>query len=154
MPSAPLSEVPMRVTAFLLAIDSGDWRGVQDALAPEIRVDYSSLFENEPRVQTADELVAGWKDLLPGFDATQHLTGPILVQQDGEYALARCAVTATHMIGKVNWTVGGHYEMTLEERAGSWRIAAISFHRVFVHGDQDLPRQAKERAAAMAEANR
>jgi hypothetical protein len=37
---------------------------------------------------TAAQLIASWKDLLPGFWATQHLTGPVLVNVSGGKATA------------------------------------------------------------------
>jgi hypothetical protein len=59
------------------------------------------------------DMMAGWRVLLPGFDSTQRLTGPILVESKGGTATARCAVTALHRIGEAFWTMRGHYRMAL-----------------------------------------
>jgi hypothetical protein len=74
------------VTALLHAVDTLDWDGVLAVLAPEVRLDYTSLWGGAAETVAAGEVVTRWRGLLPGFDATQHLTGPVLVSDDG-----RCA---------------------------------------------------------------
>jgi hypothetical protein len=49
--------------------------------------DYSSLTGREGATVSADDVVAGWKFLLPAFDATQHLIGTHIVDMaDPEHA--------------------------------------------------------------------
>ncbi|EQD78505.1 hypothetical protein B1B_00687, partial [mine drainage metagenome] len=64
-------------TGLLHAIDALEWPRVRSALADRVATDYTSLFGGSPAERTADELIRVWEGLLPGFDATQHLTGPI-----------------------------------------------------------------------------
>src|SRR5690606_21873398 len=78
------SAVTAAVSDLLFAIDDLDWEGVRNALADEVTIDYTSLWGGELEHLAASELVARWQGLLPGFDATQHLTGPIVVRQAGE----------------------------------------------------------------------
>jgi hypothetical protein len=94
---------------MLHAIDAQDWNAVRAAFADSVTTDYTSLFGGEVETPSADALVDGWAAFLPGFDATQHLAGPLVVQVDGDTASARCAVTATHRIDSARWIVGGHY---------------------------------------------
>lgn len=76
-----------------------DWQRIEAAFADELRVDYSSLFGGEPEVLTAGELLDRWRGLLPGFDATQHLTGPVLVSiADDATATAHTHVRGYHHI--------------------------------------------------------
>jgi len=134
------------VTRLLHAIDRKDWDGVRAVLAEEVRTDYTTLFGGSPRTQSATELIEGWRGLLPGFDATQHLTGPILSDIATGTARARCAVTAMHRIGRDHWTVSGHYDIELtREHWGNWVISGITYEHVLVLGDETLPQKAQSR---------
>ncbi len=63
----------------LHAIDRLDWPAVRQSFADRVTVDYRSL-NGEPAAEVkAEDLIAGWRALLPGFDATQHLLGPVVV---------------------------------------------------------------------------
>jgi SnoaL-like domain len=134
------------ITGLLHAIDQRDWAGVGATLADEVRTDYTSLFGGSARTQSAAELVDGWRALLPGFDGTQHLTGPVVAHVSGETARARCAVTAVHRLAQDHWTVSGHYDVELMRRDGAWTIRAITYENVLVMGDAALPEKAQARA--------
>jgi SnoaL-like domain len=134
------------IGGLLDAIDRRDWTIVGSHLAEQVKTDYTSLFAGSPRTQTAAELIDSWRSLVPGFDATQHLTGTILADVSGDTARARCAVTAVHRIGEDHWTPSGHYEIELLRTGSYWVIGAIVYHNVFVAGDQTLPEKAQARA--------
>jgi fermentation-respiration switch protein FrsA (DUF1100 family) len=134
------------ITALLHAIDRRDWSGVRAALADQVATDYTSLFGGSPRTQSAAELIEGWRGLLPGFDATQHLTGPVVADVSGDTARASCAVTAIHRMAQNHWTVSGHYDIQLIRAARTWAIRAIVFDNVLVVGDATLPEKAQARA--------
>jgi hypothetical protein len=134
------------ITGLLDAIDRRDWTAARSCLAAQVRIDYTSLFGGTPRTQSETELIEGWRALVPGFDATQHLTGPILADILGDTARVRCAVTAVHCIGQDHWTPSGHYEMALLRTGSRWVIAAIVYRNVFVAGDATLPQRAQARA--------
>jgi len=147
--NAPLADrqaVSDTVTRLMHAVDRQDWAAAREALGNEITTDYSSLFGGGARRQTAAEVIDGWRALLPGFDATQHMTGPVLADVSGDTARARCAVTAVHRLGSKYWTVIGHYDMTLSRARQSWRIAALTYQHVAILGDETLPEQARTHA--------
>ena len=50
--------------------------------ADQVLVDYTELFGGAAETVTGDELVTRWRALVPGFDATQHMTGPVLLTSD------------------------------------------------------------------------
>ena len=122
------------------AIDRLDWAGVRGAFADRVALDYTSLFGGEPEELAADELVARWKGLLHGFEATQHLLGPVLATPDGLAAHVR----AEHRIGDAVWLVAGHYVAGL---AGG-RISALRLETYYQDGDLDLPATATGRVTA------
>jgi hypothetical protein len=147
----PASDEPAAVlTRLLHAIDDVDWDGVRACLADEVRTDYSELFGGEPESLPADELVERWKGLVPGFDATQHMTGPCLVEERDGGLVAQTHVRAYHRIGSGDdaavWGVHGHYVVPLERTADGWRIGGITLRMFYQEGDTGLPAKAAERA--------
>lgn len=142
------------VVALFHAVDRLDWDGVDDALAERVDLDYTSLFGGEPATQPADQVVAGWRGLLPGFTTTQHLLGPILPVIDGAGATAEAHVRATHVIdegtgGTRSWTIGGHYVLRLRRQAsGTWAIPGMTLQLQYHEGELGLPEVAQRRAAS------
>jgi hypothetical protein len=136
------------LTRLLHAIDDLDWDGVRACLADEVRTDYSELFGGEPENVSGDELVARWKGLLPGFDATQHMTGPCLVDERDGGLVVQTHVRAYHRIGGAVWGVHGHYVVPLGHTPDGWRIGGITLRMFHQEGDTGLPARAAERAAA------
>jgi fermentation-respiration switch protein FrsA (DUF1100 family) len=136
------------VATLLLAVDSLDWSGVRDVLHDRIHTDYTSLFGGSPGTQSAEELIAAWQGLLPGFDATQHVAGPVIAHIGGAKATARCAVTAVHRIGTAFWTVGGHYALECVRNSRGWAINSLTLHTAFVEGDPQVADKARARVAA------
>jgi fermentation-respiration switch protein FrsA (DUF1100 family) len=134
------------IAGLLDAVDRRDWARIRTALADEVRTDYTSLFGGSPRTQAADELIGSWRALLPGFDGTQHLIGPVLADVSGDAARARCAVTAVHRLGRDHWTPSGHYAIELKRAGAAWRIDSLTYHNLFVSGDETLPEKAQKRA--------
>jgi hypothetical protein len=130
---------------MLHAIDTRDWDAVRAAFADTVTTDYTSLFGGEVETQPADDLVDGWARFVPGFDATQHLAGPVVAEHDGATAHAHCAITATHCLGEARWIVGGHYALQLTTSATGWRITHLTLETAFQDGDRSLPQQAAER---------
>ncbi|MGH7717512.1 MAG: nuclear transport factor 2 family protein [Gemmatimonadaceae bacterium] len=77
------------MTRLVHDADARDWPAVRARFADTVDVDYTSLAGGEPARMPADQLVAAWRALLPGFHATQHLLGPVIVELDGDHATAR-----------------------------------------------------------------
>ena len=135
------------LTRMLQAIDILDWATVRNAFAHEVRLDYTSLFGGEPETLPADDLIARWQALLPGFDATQHLSGPVLLTDDGRGGVrADVHVRAYHHISGADggevWAVNGHYIARL---AGG-EITELTLQVFYQEGNRDLPAVASQRA--------
>lgn len=148
------------VQRMLWAVDRLDWPSIRGAFAARVRVDYTSLFGGEAQDVAADELLAGWRTLLPGFDATQHITGPVIVTLTGDgAATAETHVRGYHHIagdrsGAIagaqggTWMVAGHYVMGVRRENEDWRIAAITLQSFWQEGRLDLAKLATERVEA------
>ena len=137
------------LTRMLHAVDALDWDTVRGAMASELLVDYTSLSGGEPETLPVDDLVARWQGLLPGFDATQHLTGPLLVRQDaGPGVLADTHVIGYHHIADPGeggtWAVHGHYTARLENGV----ITELTLTVFYQDGRLDLPEVATRRVTA------
>ena len=76
---------------MLHAVDDLDWETVRSSFTTEVEIDYTSLWGGEPETLTADQLIDRWRQLLPGFDATQHLIGPVAVTEADELT-ASCTI--------------------------------------------------------------
>jgi hypothetical protein len=135
------------VVRFFHAVDDRDWQAVRAGLADEVGVDYSSLFGGGPERLAADELVARWRGLLPGFDGTQHLLGPLVITAAGDDATVDANVRGYHHLGGSTWLVAGRYTLTLRRADPAWRVAGIVLHTTYQEGDRSLAGQATARAA-------
>jgi SnoaL-like domain len=142
------------VTSMLQAVDNLDWKAIHAAFAPEIAVDYTSLWGGEAETLTIDELIGQWQGLLPGFDATQHLTGPIVVtDSDNRSATCRTTVRGYHHLvddaGSATWMCAGQYLIGLARgtQTDGWAISDITLQVTYEAGDRGLTDLASKRAA-------
>jgi hypothetical protein len=127
--------------------DARDWAAVRTLYADSVRVDYTSLAGGAPATVAADALIAGWRELLPGFERTQHMLGPVVVRLDGDRATARTHVRALHRIGREEWIVGGHYTYQLARRGDEWAITHHTLGGAYQEGNLQLPALARRRVA-------
>lgn len=138
------------ITAMLHAVDRVDWGGVRHAFADTVAVDYTSLAGGEPQSMPADQLMATWQALLPGFDATQHLLGPIVARAAGGETIAEAHVRGYHRIADAErgdlWMVAGHYTFGMVRRSDAWLIGAIKLTVFYQEGNLHLPTLAQARA--------
>ena len=149
------------LTRLLHAVDALHWARVRDCLADQLELDYTELFGGEPQLMTGDELVASWQGLLPGFDATHHMTGPVLAEpdhsSDGDVTL-RAQVRGLHQLAGAEggdlWDVYGQYEVRLTRADGAWRISWLVLHLIHQAGNTGLPKLAAARAATSPRAPR
>ena len=96
------------VVRFFHAVDDRNWAAVRAGLTDEVSSDYTSLFGGAPERLAGDALVTRWQGLLPGFDGTQHLLGPLVIEQTGDDATVACNVRAYHHLGGSTWLVADH----------------------------------------------
>ena len=143
-------------TLMLHAIDAKDWDAVRRAFADRIEIDYSSLFGVPAATVPVDEHVAGWRAFARSFDATQHVTGPIVVNEEAKGVVAHTHVRAYHQMkdapGGELWMVAGHYRVRLVQQAGSWKIAGITLTVFYQEGNRSIPELARARSSPEAEA--
>ena len=141
------------IGSLAVLVDARRWDDLVALFAPQVRVDYTSLFGGEAQSMTREALVGGWRKLLPGFTQTCHVIGtPAISPGSDGTAQAAASVVAWHFVkvpelsGRDTWLVGGCYEMSFAKVDGAWRMTALTLARAWAEGNLDLPRIAGERA--------
>ncbi len=144
-------EIRDTVTRLFIAADNRDWPGIKQVFADEVFLDYTSMSGGEPSLLKAEQVIDGWRGLLPGFDKTHHQIGNFLVKIRGRSATAFCYGTASHYLANESnndlWTVVGSYEFELAYIRKAWRITKMKFNMKYADGNPELPQMARERAA-------
>jgi hypothetical protein len=134
------------IARMLHAVDDLDWDTVRATLAAELTVDYTSLWGGQAQRLPVGELLAGWQALVPGFDTTQHLLGPIVVtRSDDHTATCDTNVRAYHRLAGATWLVAGRYLMSLTRTTDGWRIDGITLRVAYEEGDRALVETARQR---------
>jgi hypothetical protein len=146
-------DIQHRLATMLNAIDSREWETIRAAFAPSVDVDYTSLFGGTAETLPIDSLLERWRWLLPGFDATQHLIGPLIVtEHGGNLATAEAQARGYHYMSGAEggdvWMAAGRYRFTMEQREAEWEIRGITFQLAYQEGNLGLPAIAQARAAS------
>lgn len=124
------------VTGVGLFSDLRDWDRVVSLLADELTTDYVGVFGGEPARAPGEQVVAGWRATLEGFDATQHLITNVAVDGSGDSAQTLSHVRATHWLGERHWTLGGVYTHQLVKVGPDWKVAYMKISRLYEEGDR------------------
>lgn len=95
------------ITAIFHGADQRDWGAVQNALADQVWLDYTSLAGGQPSLLTGQQIAGAWASFLPRFDKTHHQLSHFEVDLGGSTAKARFSGKADHFIGTASWTVEG-----------------------------------------------
>jgi len=141
------AKVRTLVASIPLAVDRAAYDLAEAAFAPEVVVDYTSLWGGEPATMTPAELMDAWRGIVPGFDATWHELCPISVSIDGDTAVASAFVDGRHWIGERLWRPVGTYHWDVARIDGEWRVTRMEFALTEEFGDRALAEEAMARAA-------
>lgn len=131
-------------------VDERDWAACQALFTDTVTADYKSL-SGQPAISLpAATLIAGWKQVLPGFVGTQHMLSNFRTRiLDEATAEVRFYGQAFHFLpnskGESVWTVVGNYRAEVVHRQGKWLVRAIQFNLLFQSGNLGLPALAAER---------
>jgi SnoaL-like domain len=142
------------VSSIPLAVDLANYSLAESAFAPKIVIDYTSLWGGAPNAMTPAELMAAWRGIVPGFDATWHELSDVRARVSGDRASATASVDGRHWLGGGLWRPIGSYEWDLEMRNGHWKVTRMVFKMTREIGDRGLVATAMERAKAIQTAAR
>ena len=138
------------IVRMIHAVDQLDWLAVRHEFADTVDVDYTSLAGGEPETMPADKLMERWQGLLPGFQATQHLLGPFLVEAEAATATVETHVRGYHYIADMSngevWMVAGNYHFRMALQGDRWVITAMKLVVFYQEGNLELPVLAQKQA--------
>lgn len=146
-----MARITSLVASIPLAVDLAAYDLAEAAFAPEIVIDYTSLWGGEPQEMTPAALMTAWRGIVPGFDATWHELGDITVDLSGDTATATAFVDGRHWIGDQLWRPVGNYHWDVARVDGDWRVTRMEFAMTDEIGDRGLAATAMERAAAVGD---
>jgi hypothetical protein len=136
------------VSSIPLAVDLAAYDLAEKAFAPKIVIDYTSLWGGTPNTMTPAELMAAWRGIVPGFDATWHELSNVKATVNGSKANATAFVDGRHWLGGQLWRPVGNYSWDLEKFGGQWKVTRMQFAMTQELGSRDLVGQAMARAKA------
>jgi hypothetical protein len=146
------SEITDQVNKVANGADLNDFAMLRTAFADEVNVDYTSIFGGQPNKVKADDLLAGWRGTLPGFQATQHLLGNHTITVSGNTARALVYFVAHHTLpnnaAEADWTLGGYYEYQLAKNAQGWKVTSMKANGLWGEGNMGLIQMATDRVKA------
>lgn len=140
------AQIRTLVSSIPLAVDRAAYDLAESAFAPEVEIDYTSLWGGEPAVMTPSALMDAWRGIVPGFDATWHELGPVTVTVNGDTATAHAFVDGRHWIGDCLWRPVGNYHWDVAHIGNTWRVTRMEFEMTEERGDRALAAEAMERA--------
>ncbi|WP_343304094.1 nuclear transport factor 2 family protein [Chitinophaga niabensis] len=133
------------VTAIFNGADERNWPKVQQAMAENVYLDYSSLSGNPAASIPAEQIINAWKSVLPGFDRTHHQLSGFAVTIEGDTATIHFNGKADHFIDQNSWTVEGTYDATAVKENDQWHVSALKLNLLKQSGDLSLPGEAMKR---------
>ncbi len=146
------AQIYSNINSFAVMADQGAYEYLGRLMAPELIVDYSSLFGGEAQKVKREQLMKQWADFLPGFDTTFHDLSHVRLNIQGDKAVANVDFTASHWLGEQGfWQVSGEYEFSLQRSGDNWQITGV---KVTGKGEQgsrevlaDAPKHAQKNLA-------
>lgn len=148
---AETAKVIAVVASIPLAVDLAAYDLAERAFAARVLVDYTSLWGGTPNSVTPAELMAAWRGIVPGFDATWHELADVSATVTGATATATAFVDGRHWIGTQVWRPVGTYDWTLQKQDGAWKVTSMTFRLQREIGDRAIASQATARAKSKAD---
>lgn len=135
------------IQSFSTMADQGAFEYLGRLFAPQVTVDYTSLFGGEAAPVERTDLMKQWAAFLPGFDATYHDLSNLRVDVNGSSASASADITASHWLGDDGfWAVVGNYEFTLQKSGDNWVITSVTLNSQSESGSRDILGEAPKKA--------
>lgn len=133
------AQIRSNIQSFSALADQDAYEYLGRLFAPEVLVDYTSLFGGEAETVDRVELMKRWAGFLPGFDTTYHDLTNLNVDIDGDNATASVDFTASHWLGDDGfWAVSGSYDFMLSKIDGHWAIKSVKVHGKGEEGSRDV----------------
>jgi hypothetical protein len=149
------AEISDVVNRYATGIDRRNWPLYRSCFADQVEMDFTSWSGGEPRRISGDEWVAGVRQTLSAFDATQHVSTNHVHEIDGDEATCVSYMMALHYLAegpapdqRRMHGIGGFYTNRLRRSPDGWRIHACKLTVTWEMGDRSLFQIAQARAQA------
>ncbi len=133
--------IKLVINTLFKETDHRNWKAVKATFSDTVYVDYTSL-GGDAGFKTPEDIINGWKLILPGFDRTVHQPHNQAVWVAGHRASATLDGIATHYLADKEWTVFVGYDMEYVYENDNWKIARIDASLYTQSGDTSLPQAA------------
>jgi len=133
------------ISAIFSGADERNWEKVENAMAENVLLDYSSLSGSAAATLPSHQIIEMWRGFLPGFDRTHHQLSNFQITQHGDTATIHCNGKADHFIDKDVWTVEGTYDAGASKVNGRWVATKLKFNLAKQSGNTNLPAMAVEK---------
>lgn len=131
-------EIQALLTTFFNAVDQRNWVELTSKMADSVYTDYTAL-GGDAGFKKPENIVTGWKSLLPGFERTIHQIHNEAIWVVGNRATATLDAIATHYLNGDFWTVFVGYDTEYVKENGAWKLARIDVSLYDQTGNQELP---------------
>ncbi|MCA3510757.1 MAG: hypothetical protein IOC80_14085 [Rhodobacter sp.] len=91
------------VTSIPMAVDLAACDLAERAFAPEIGIDYTSLWGGDPATMTPAQLMTARRGIVPGFDTTWRQLSEVSATVTGDTATAAAFVDGRHWLDVGLW---------------------------------------------------
>lgn len=133
------AKVKRTVYGFSALADHGAFEYLGAVMAPQVSVDYTSLFGGQAELLKRETLMNRWSEFLPGFDITFHELSDMKVMISGNNATVNVNFTASHWLGDTGfWQISGRYEFVVIKSADLWLISSIKTIADSEQGSRDI----------------
>ncbi|WP_375749096.1 nuclear transport factor 2 family protein [Vibrio sp. HN007] len=141
------AQIRSNINSYAALADQAAFEHLGRLFAPELVVDYTSLFGGEPATVKREVLMGQWAGFLPGFDTTYHELSNLKVDVNGDKADASVDFTASHWVGAEGyWKVSGSYDFTLVRAHDNWEITSVKVNGGDEKGSRDVLGEAPKNA--------
>ncbi|MEO0572474.1 MAG: nuclear transport factor 2 family protein [Bacteroidota bacterium] len=123
------------------ATDNRDWEAVKETMADSVYTDYTAL-GGDAAFKTPNEILAGWKQLLPGFERTVHQPHNFAIWVANNRATATLDAIAVHFLAGDFWSVFVGYDTEFIKDGEQWKLARIDLSLYQQTGNVQLPAKA------------
>lgn len=126
--------------------DTSNFEALKGLFAPEVTIDYTSLFGGEVEKKSPQTLMEDWAGVLPGFDSTNHAVTDIRVRMEDNRLKATANVRAEHRLGDKFWIVEGSYDYEFLRDGERFVVSKLTFNLAGEAGDRALIAKAADKA--------
>ncbi len=135
------AQIDAVINSLFSGVDEHDWETVKQTMADSVYTDYTAL-GGDSGFKTPDEILTGWKALLPGFERTIHQVHNKAIWVAGNRATATMDAIATHYLNNDQWTVFVGYDTEFIKENEIWKLARIDLSLYNQNGNTSLPLEA------------